>query len=77
MARRKGDKRANSDLQSITQKTKHRTIGTPLKQGDFGWSGRVSSSCSTCGAIRVTVKRHEHHLIWKSYWKPVYVNKYK
>jgi hypothetical protein len=25
----------------------------------------------------VTVKRHEHHLIWKLCWTPVIVNKYK
>jgi len=30
---KKRDKRANSDLQNITQKTKHRTIRTPLKRG--------------------------------------------
>ena len=52
---KKRAKRANSDLQNITQKTKHRTIGTHLKRGDCGWSGRVSSSFSTCGAHRVTV----------------------
>ena len=28
-------------------------------------SGRVISSCSACDTRRVTVRRHEHHLIWK------------
>jgi hypothetical protein len=32
----------------------------------------VSNSCSTRDAHRVTVKRQEHHLIWKSYWMPAY-----
>ena len=29
-------------------------------------SGRVSNSCSTSDTLHATVKRHEHHLIWKS-----------
>jgi hypothetical protein len=39
--------------------------------------GRVSSSCSTSSIGRGIVKRHEHHLILKLCWKPIYVNKYK
>ena len=34
---------------------------------------RVSGSCSTCEIHGVTVKPHEHHLTWKSYWTPRYV----
>jgi hypothetical protein len=33
--------------------------------GERECSGWVSSSCSTCDTCRVTVKRHEHHLICK------------
>ena len=38
---------------------------------------RVRSFCSTKGIRRITVKLNEHDLIWKSYWTPVSVNKYK
>jgi len=31
----------------------------------------------TRDTLCVTVKRHEHHLIWKSCWTPLCVNKYK
>jgi molybdenum cofactor biosynthesis enzyme MoaA len=63
----KKDKRTNSDLQNITQKTKDRPTRTPLKTGGGGirCSGRVNSFCSTCNTRRVTVKRHEHHMIRK------------
>jgi outer membrane usher protein FimD/PapC len=47
--------RTNSDLQSITQKTKDRAIRTSLKTGGQRmWSGRVSSPSSTCDTRRVT-----------------------
>jgi hypothetical protein len=63
------------NLQSTTQKTKDRLTRTSLKtRSESSCSGRVSSSCSTCDTLRVTVKRHKHHLIWKSCWRPVYVN---
>jgi hypothetical protein len=77
---RNEDKRTNNDLQNTTQKTIDRATRTPLKTGgELCCSGRVSSSCSTSDTRRPTVKlkRHEHHLIWKSCWTPVYVNKYK
>jgi hypothetical protein len=32
------------------------------------YSGRMSSSSSTCGNRCVTFKQHEHHPIWKSCW---------
>ena len=60
-------KRTNHALQNKKQKTKDRATRNPLKTGDeLRCSGRASSSCSTCDTLRVTVKRHEHHLIWKS-----------
>jgi len=34
----------------------------------------VISSWYAIDTRRVTVKRHEHHLIWKSCWTPVNVN---
>jgi hypothetical protein len=53
----KKDKRTNNDLQqNITQKIKDRATQTPQKIGDgIRCSGRVSSSCSTCGTRRVTL----------------------
>jgi hypothetical protein len=33
---------------------------------EIGYFGRVSNSCSTSDTRRVIIKRHEHHLIWKS-----------
>ena len=35
--------------------------------------GRASSSCSTSGTRCINVKRHEHHMTWKSCWTPVCV----
>jgi hypothetical protein len=35
------------------------------------------SSCLLCDTCRVAGKLHVHHLIWKSCFTPVYVNKYK
>jgi len=53
MARGKG---TNNDLQNTTQKTKDRETRTPLKTGGELWcSGRVGSSCSSCGTRRVTL----------------------
>jgi len=47
--REKNDKRRYNDNQNITQKTKDRSIQTPLKTGgERRCSGRISSSCSTC-----------------------------
>lgn len=45
-------------------------------EGELMCFGRVASSCFTIVTSRVTVKQHEHRLIRKSYWAPVYVNKY-
>ena len=48
MAKRK---RTNNDLQNTTQKAKDRARRTPLKTGGkLRCSGRVGSSCSTCGS---------------------------
>jgi hypothetical protein len=51
MAKRKRTKGHNNDLQNITQKTKDRATRTPIKtiEGDLRCSGRVGSSCTTCG----------------------------
>ena len=51
---KKGEKQWST---STTQKTKDRTRRSPLKTGgELGCSGRVSSSCSTCGTLyRVTL----------------------
>jgi hypothetical protein len=53
---KKKGKRRNINLQYFTQKTKDRATRTPLKtEDDLGCSGRVSSSCSTCGTRRVII----------------------
>jgi len=41
--------------------------------GELRFPGRVSRSCITCDTCCVTHKRHEHHLMWKSCWTPVYI----
>ena len=49
-------KQTNNDLQNHTHNTKDRVTRTPLKTGcELGWSGRVSSSCSTNGTRHVSV----------------------
>jgi hypothetical protein len=49
-------KRTNNDQQNITQKTNDRATRTPLKTLDeLVFSGRVSSSYSTCVTRRVTL----------------------
>jgi hypothetical protein len=64
MAKRK---RTNNNLQNNTQETKYRATRALLQSGVvLRCFGRVSSYCSTCDTRRVTVKRHEHHLIWKT-----------
>ena len=48
----------------------------PTKTGSkHKCSGRVNSSSPTSGIRRVTIKRHEHHVTWKSCWPP-YILKY-
>ena len=52
------------------EKTKDRATRTPHKR-DVN-SGASEWSIGAC----VTIKNHDHHLIWKScWWTPVYVNK--
>jgi len=69
---------ANNGLQNIIQKTNDQATRTPLKDdGELGSSRRFSSSFFMCDTCRVTVKLHEHHLVWKSCLIPVHVNKYK
>jgi hypothetical protein len=48
--------------------------GSVLKK--LRYPERISTSCSTCSTHHVTAKRHEHHFIWKSCWKLVYVNQF-
>jgi hypothetical protein len=44
-----------------------------------GWIlviGRIGSFCPTSNTRRVTVNRHDNHLIWKSRWALVHVRVY-
>jgi hypothetical protein len=66
-------KRTNTGLQNTTQKTKD----SEKNYHKLVVSGMASNSCFTSDYRRVTVKRHEHHLIRKSCWTPVCENKYK
>ena len=55
----------NDNLQNITLKTTHESTRTPLKtEGTVMCSGGFRCSCSSCDTRRVTVKRHDHHLIY-------------
>ena len=38
---------------------------------------KIEQHESTYSEARVTVKRNEHNLTWKSFWTSLYVNKYK
>jgi len=62
--------------QTTIYKTLHRkrrsSNTNPTKNGDeLRCSGRVSSSCFTRDTRSVTVKRHEHHMTWKSCWASI------
>ena len=62
-------KRTNNDIQNITHKIKDRAT---RKAGDeLRYTERVISTCSTCDTRCVTIKRLEHHLMWKSRWTSV------
>jgi hypothetical protein len=53
---RKSDKKTNNHLQNTTQKTKDRATLIQLNTGgELRYSGRVSSSCSTCSTNHVTL----------------------
>jgi hypothetical protein len=55
IANRKKENRTKMIYSITTQKTKDRPTGAPLNtRVEFGCSGRVNSSCSTCGTPRVT-----------------------
>jgi hypothetical protein len=59
--------RTNNNLQNNKQETKYRATRALLQSGVvIGCFGRASSYCSICDTRRVTVKRHEHHLTWKT-----------
>ena len=74
MVKRKITKSKSNGLQNTILKTNDRVTRTPLKSlGEPMCSGRASSSCSPSDTRCVTVRRHEHHLIWKPYWIPVYM----
>ena len=61
-------KRTNNDLQNTAPKTNNRATRTPLKTwGEVRCSGRVNSQAIlVTSVVCVTVKRHEHYLIWKA-----------
>ena len=74
--RRKTDntmtKKANSNLENTTQKTKDRATRRSLKTEDeLSCTGSISRSCSTSDNRRVIVKLHEHHLTWKLCWTTI------
>jgi hypothetical protein len=69
MAKGKGEESSNG-LQNTTQKTKDCETRTPSLspvkiRGELRDSERDVSSCSTSGTRHITVKRNEHHKIWK------------
>jgi len=50
---KKKDNRTNNYMQNTTQKTKDLVTPTPLKTGgELGYSGKISSFCSTCSTRR-------------------------
>ena len=56
IGQKKKDKKTSSNLQNTTQKIKDRVARTPLKIGSEQMcSGRVGSSCSSCGTRRATL----------------------
>jgi len=67
--------RRRTMVDTETKKVATRTavnIGSELRL-----HGRICSFCSISGTRRITLKQQEPHLIWRSYWTQVYVNKYK
>jgi hypothetical protein len=73
----KWEKKTYNDLQNTAQKTTDWETRTSQKIDELGCFGGWNSSCSISGIRRVTVKRHEHHEIWKSRWTATCVNKSK
>ena len=63
-------------VQTTTQKATDCTTRIPLKPEWTLVLWTDNSLCSTSDTRRVTVKRQEHHMIGKSCWTPVYLNKY-
>ena len=52
-----------------TQKTKDWTTWTTLTfRDELSCFRRIGISCSIIRTHRVTLKRHEHHVVWKSRW---------
>ena len=56
-------KRQNDKQWSTILYTEQRKIEYPKTGGELSYSGRVGSSCFTSDTCRLTVKRHEHHLV--------------
>jgi hypothetical protein len=70
-------KKTNNNPQNTTQKIKDQATQTPqLNAGGLRCSEGLAVPAPDDNR-RVIVKRHGHHLIWKSCWTPVCVNKYK
>ena len=68
-------KEKDQNPENSTQKTKDRVTHIPLKTGvNFGRVKSFSSSCSIPDSRRVTVKQHDHQVIYKSCWMPVYIH---
>jgi hypothetical protein len=67
----KRDKQRTTKRNPENQRSSNTSTG-----GELRCSGRVSSSCFTCGTRRVPVRRHEYHLIWKSFLTSAKVNVY-
>jgi hypothetical protein len=66
----------NNDLNKHdTEDYRMSNMNTTDNLGEIMWSRMVSSSCSTSGAHRVTVTRHEQCVSWKSCWTQVSVHR--
>ena len=68
MTKGKKDKTTNSDTQNTTQKRLNNTRISQKPGDEVRCPGMINNPCSTSSTRHVTVKRHEHHLIWKSCW---------
>jgi hypothetical protein len=61
-------KRKMAKVKTTIYKTKDRAKGTPLKTwGELKWSGRVSSSCSTCGPVVLPLLQTRWYVMNRSF----------
>ena len=74
MAKTKKDQQRS--IKHYTENWRSRNTSPTKSWSELMCFARVSISCSTCSTRHVTVKRCEHHVIWKSCWTSAYVNKY-